>query len=292
MLRALRSIIAAAALATGLAAAAIAVPAAPAAAAVCGTASGVTVVVDPQQLDGGVRQVCDAGGAGKTAASIFEDSGFHQSYSPNGMVCQINSQPLGDVCRHDPPATAYWSLWWSDGTSGWVYASTGAGSLKIPAGGSVAWTWQGQATKHMPSIAPARKVAATPTPAASTPSKSAARPPRTVHHSITASAAPQATTAPDGTAAPSLPATPSASATARPKRAKHTPSATPSASDAAAPAPSPTTSADSAVTTTDSAQTSADAAQSDGLPGWVPPVVIAALALVAAGVALARRRKV
>lgn len=293
MLRILRSIVAAGALATGLAAAAtIAAPAAPASAAACGTASGVTVVVDPQQLGGGVQEVCDASGAGKVASTIFEDSGFHQSYTPNGMVCQVNGLPSGNVCGHDPQASSYWSLWWSDGTSGWVYASLGAGSLKIPAGGSVAWTWQGQSTKHQPSVAPAKK-AATPTPAASIPTKSAAKPER-AQQPAKAAPKPQVTPAPQVTASPSLAATPSASASAPPKKAKRTPSASASASGAAASAaavPSPSASADSTVTGVDPAPR-ADAADTGGLPGWVPPAVIAVLAVVAGGIALARRRKV
>ena len=301
MLRTLRSIVAAAALTTGLAAATIAVPAAPASAAACGTAAGVTVVVDPQQLGGGVRAVCDASGAQKTAASIFEESGFHQSYTSGGMVCQVNGQPSGDACRHDPPATAYWSLWWSDGTSGWVYSSLGVGSLKIPAGGSVAWTWQGQSAKRLPGVAPAKKVAAASAPAASAPTSAATKPkPGAAHQPVKRNTDPQVTPRPDVTASPSpsalpsamLSTTPGASDAAKPKKVERTASATASASDAAVPSPSTTAAADAAVTAADSTRTAADSAESDGLPGWVPPAVIAVLALIAGAVALVRRRKV
>ena len=47
-------------------------------------------------------------------------------------------------CVSTPPANAYWGLYWSNGTSGsWSYSSLGVGSLTVPAGGSVAFAWQG-----------------------------------------------------------------------------------------------------------------------------------------------------
>lgn len=286
----LRSILAAAGLLTGLAAATIAVPASPASAAACSDGGGVTVVVDPQQLGGGVQEVCDAGGAGKTAATIFEESGFHQSYTVNGgMVCRINGVPASDPCRNDPPATAYWSLWWSDGSTGWTYSSLGVGSLKIPAGGSVAWAWQGQSTKNLPSVAPAKTVA-TPTRATqakatqAAPKPTKASPKSATHHvaTPTLSASPRASASASADVSPS--ASPSPRASKRPKhiQASTTPTpVTPTSPDA-------TASTDSAVTTADSTPTAASS-DDDGLPGWIPPAIVAILAVAAGGIAVARR---
>ena len=125
----------------------------PAVAAGCTGSTGVTVVVDHHQLGGGVQQACDADGGGKAASTVFPDSGFPLTYVQRqpGFVCRVAGAPASDPCVNTPPASAYWSLWWSDGKSGtWTYSSTGVGSLKVPDGGYVAFSWQGQDGKAAP----------------------------------------------------------------------------------------------------------------------------------------------
>ncbi|MGL5809771.1 MAG: hypothetical protein ACRCYQ_07505 [Nocardioides sp.] len=145
--------------------------AAPAHAAACSGSTGVTVVVDFKQLGGGVAQGCDSAGGGKAASSVFPAAGFPLTYvqrSP-GFVCKVSGKP-STSCVNTPPATAYWSLWWSDGKSGtWTYSAVGVGSLKVPSGGYLAFSWQGQAAKAAPGVTPARRAAA---PAPSSPSSS------------------------------------------------------------------------------------------------------------------------
>jgi hypothetical protein len=140
---------------------------APAAAAGCTGSGGVTVVVDYHQLGGGVQQACDADGGGKAASTVFPDSGFPLTYVQRqpGFVCRVSGAPSSDPCVNTPPARAYWSLWWSDGTSGsWTYASTGVGSLTVPDGGYVAFSWQGQDGKAAPGVAPTPRTAPTSPP--------------------------------------------------------------------------------------------------------------------------------
>ena len=130
---------------------------APAAAAACTGATGVTVVVDHGSLGGGVEQVCNAGGGGNDAASLFTGAGFSLTYVQRqpGFVCRINGQPASDPCVSTPPSNAYWGLFWSDGRSGsWSYASLGAGSLTVPDGGYVAFAWQ-SGSQNAPNVAPA-----------------------------------------------------------------------------------------------------------------------------------------
>ena len=93
---------------------------APAVAAGCSGSTGVTVVVDHHQLGGGVQQACDADGGGKAASTVFPDSGFPLTYVQRqpGFVCRVSGAPASDPCVNTPPASAYWSLWWSDGKSG------------------------------------------------------------------------------------------------------------------------------------------------------------------------------
>ena len=137
---------------------------APAAAAGCTGSGGVTVVVDFHQLGGGVQQACDADGGGKAASAVFPDSGFPLTYVQRqpGFVCRVSGAPSSDPCVNTPPAGAYWSLWWSDGTSGsWTYSSTGVGSLTVPDGGYVAFSWQGQDGKAAPGVAPTPRTAPT-----------------------------------------------------------------------------------------------------------------------------------
>ena len=141
----------------------------PAVAAGCTGSTGVTVVVDHHQLGGGVQQACDADGGGRAASTVFPDSGFPLTYVQRqpGFVCRVAGAPSNDPCVNTPPASAYWSLWWSDGKSGtWTYASTGVGSLTVPDGGYVAFSWQGQDGKAAPGVTP------TPRAASSSPSPS------------------------------------------------------------------------------------------------------------------------
>jgi len=296
MLRLLRSTVAAAA----LAAAAIAVPAAaPASAAACSDGRGVTVVVDPHQLGGALQQVCDSGGAGETAAAIFEEAGFHQDYSANGgMVCHINGEPASDPCRDAPPANAYWSLWWSNGSGSWMYASLGANALKIPAGGSVAWSWQGQSAKAKPGVDPAKAPTSTPSsaptkaPSAPKPTKRSAPKPA---KKPTTKASAVATTAgasptPSAKATPTQGTTPTAG-TSAPAAATADPTSTAVATLSAtawdpSPSTSPTSDGD-----LDATPAATDSDDGGGLPGWVPPLLVAVLVAAAGGVAWARRAR-
>ena len=131
----------------------------------------MTVVVDYHQLGGGVQQACDADGGGKVASTVFPDSGFPLTYVQRqpGFVCRVAGAPSSDPCVNTPPASAYWSLWWSDGKSGtWTYASTGVGSLKVPDGGYVAFSWQGQDGKAAPGVTPSpRAASSSPSPSPS-----------------------------------------------------------------------------------------------------------------------------
>lgn len=130
---------------------------APAYAEACSTDTGVSVVVDFQELGGGLQQVCDAGGGGERASALFPDNGFPLTYVQRqpGFVCRVSGVPEDDPCVNTPPADAYWGLWWSDGESGsWSYSSVGVGSLTIPEGGSVAFSWNGSASKSPPGAPP------------------------------------------------------------------------------------------------------------------------------------------
>lgn len=124
---------------------------------------GVSVVVDFGALGGGVRTGCDATG-NRNAAKAFTNTGHPLTYAQRqpGFVCRVDGVPTSDPCVNTSPADAYWGLHWSDGTSGWKYSTLGVGSLDVPAGGSVAFSWQDGGTADPPGTGPASAASAPP----------------------------------------------------------------------------------------------------------------------------------
>ena len=99
---------------------------------------GVNVVVDFQEMGGGVSQECVEDGGGKLAAQVFEDAGF--DLTPvgafPGVACQIEGKPTEAACQKMPPANAYWGLFLANGKT-WDYAPKGADQLKLEEGAYV-----------------------------------------------------------------------------------------------------------------------------------------------------------
>ena len=124
------------------------------------TDGGVNVVVDFQQLGGGVKQACDTSGADKTASQVFEDAGFKVTpvSTQPGFVCTVDGQPAQGGCAKMPPADAYWGLY-VDKAGKWTYAPKGADELTMADGDFVAFSWQGTKTSTVPGVAPVRPTA-------------------------------------------------------------------------------------------------------------------------------------
>jgi hypothetical protein len=159
--RVLGRLVAAAALA---AAAGLAVPA-PAQAVGCPTATGVTVVVDFGAAGGGIQSSCVPGGAGDSAAELFEvDHELTRVTQYPGAVCKVDGKPGSAGCSNMPPSDAYWGLFWSDGSGGWSYSSQGVDGLEIPDGGSVGFAWQDGGGNEPPGVPPASHGASSPSP--------------------------------------------------------------------------------------------------------------------------------
>ena len=140
-------------------------------AATCTTAGGVSVVVDFRELGGSTITACAPDGGGKSAADVFASVGVNISYATRqpGFVCRVQGAPAGDPCVNASPASAYWGLWWADGSKAtWIYSSYGVGGLTVPAGGSLGWSWQQDRESSgtvPPAVAP--PVAPAPIPTAS-----------------------------------------------------------------------------------------------------------------------------
>ena len=138
-----------------VAAAGTVLPAAPAAAATCSSDTGVSVVVDFGALGGGISTSCVPDGGGDSAGSLFEvHHDLTRAARFQGAVCRVDGAPADAACQNMPPAHAYWGLFWSDGSGGWVYSSEGVDSLNVPDGGSVAFAWQDGGAQDAPGVAP------------------------------------------------------------------------------------------------------------------------------------------
>jgi hypothetical protein len=121
-----------------------------------GCADGVAVVVEFHGLGHDDVRTCRQGDAG-TADRLLRDAGVTLTdvQRQPGFVCRVDGLPADDPCVNTPPASAYWSLWWSDGTSGeWTYSTVSAGSLEVPAGGSVALVWDDVPADLTPAVTP------------------------------------------------------------------------------------------------------------------------------------------
>jgi hypothetical protein len=260
--------------------------ASPAHAAAC--SDGVTVIVDHGSLGGGVDETCVAGGGGEKAAQLFSAShSLTRVQRFPGAVCKVDGLPDDAGCVNMPPADAYWGLFWSDGSGGWTFSSTGVDALTIPNGGAVAFAWQDSTATTDPGVAApvVPKASATPTRPTTKSSQKPTRkkhPHKTTTHpaSLSVSPTPRVTASGSATASSSAGALPTTSAS--PTGAGPTPSASTEVASTTLPvAPSPTTSA---------AETD-QPSSGGGLPGWVAPVVVVAVLAAGGGIAVARRRR-
>lgn len=118
----------------------IVTPAAASSAAAC---DGVTVVVEPNALGGDPEVACIQPEEGDTGADLFEKAGHPLIYvtSMPGVVCRVDGRPKSAGCAQMPPADAYWSLWITDESGAWSYASRNVTEISVTFGQGVAFTW-------------------------------------------------------------------------------------------------------------------------------------------------------
>jgi hypothetical protein len=247
-------------------------PAAPAAAAATPC---VGVVVDGRLAGGSVGTAC-ATGDPRSGLDALTRAGITYAFVPRqpGQVCQLDGVP---ACS-DTGADTYWSYWWrAEGSSRWVYATTGAGTHDPDPGDTEAWVWQDGGKVEPPDIAFARIC-----PQAATSDRTRAPTPTTSRAtSGDAEPLPDTSTSPkagsDGlrtrSPKPRSSTTPPSSSSAPPTSAPTTSSAGPSTSSAAG-----------AVTTTGSGG-------SDSSPPWAGLAVGAVLVGGLGGAAVVRARR-
>jgi hypothetical protein len=116
---------------------------APASASSVEACDGVTVVVEPNALGGAPEVACVQPEEGDTGADLFEKAGHPLTYvtSMPSVVCRIDGRPKAAGCAQMPPADAYWSLWITDDSGAWSYASRNVTEISVTSGQGVAFTW-------------------------------------------------------------------------------------------------------------------------------------------------------
>jgi hypothetical protein len=168
----------------------------------CKTKKGVTVVVDFNELGGGIVVRCAPGpvGSGYTGLDALQDAGF----TPEGtkrwglqFVCRIAGKPAPDqklpikgdpnyreACVDTPPAEAFWSYWYAPNGGTWTLSAEGPVNRDAIPGGFEGWSFSlnhSQQTAPPPGVAPKRPHEPPPTtPPPTTPHSS---PPHTSPHS-------------------------------------------------------------------------------------------------------------
>ena len=122
----------------------------------CPTAAGVTVVVDFQDLGGGVWMRCTDGSA-DTGFQALERAGipYRTAVRSPGFLCRIDELPAGDPCINPSPTAAYWSYWVAPRGGSWCYSNIGAASRNPPEGTVEGWSFSlNRSPSPPPRIAP------------------------------------------------------------------------------------------------------------------------------------------
>ncbi len=150
----------------------------------CTDATGVTVVVDFQELGGGVVIRCfPHPTSSSTGLAALQGAGFTPTGTLGfglGFICRIEGQPTmtDEKCIDTPPATAYWSYWYAPNGGSWKYSDLGVSNHKVILGGFEGWSFakdKTSATVPPPRVAPHHSIT-TPTPTARPTTEPAATP--------------------------------------------------------------------------------------------------------------------
>ncbi|TWP50729.1 ABC transporter substrate-binding protein [Lentzea tibetensis] len=141
----------------------------------CRDGTGVTVVVDFQQLGGTTIVRCNPQTTRGTGLDALKGAGFQiagvQRWG-EAFICRVENRPSAteelpvkgrdryrEMCVDTPPAAAYWSYWHAGNNCGWEYSQWGVKNRDFSAGGFEGWSFSlnaGADTNPQPRIAPVR----------------------------------------------------------------------------------------------------------------------------------------
>jgi hypothetical protein len=129
----------------------------------CPDATGITVVIDFQEL-GGTTIVRCAQGDQATGHAALKNAGVQiagTSRWGEALVCRIEGKPGAndESCKDTPPPGARWSYWYAPNGGAWKYSEWGAMDRKPPPGSFEGWSFskdKTDTTTPPPRIAPIR----------------------------------------------------------------------------------------------------------------------------------------
>jgi hypothetical protein len=145
--------------------------------------TGVTVVIDFQELDGNGGTAaptitrCSPNlvpGSQRTGVKALQDAGIGVTGTAQwglGFICRLENRPSSteaiprtsnpsyhEACVQTPPAEAYWSYWWANGSgTTWSYSSSGAANRNVVPGGFEGWSFslnRTASTNPAPGVSP------------------------------------------------------------------------------------------------------------------------------------------
>lgn len=160
----------------------------------CTDDTGVTLVVDFQDLGGETIIACvDDVAPGTTGLQVLQKAGMNPAgtmHDGPGFVCRINDRPsrsetipisgrpdYRETCRLTPPSSAFWSYWHADNGGSWTFSQYGAGNRAAIVGGYEGWSFSLNRTEDSnprPRVKPQHALKAdepTPTTALPTPTR-------------------------------------------------------------------------------------------------------------------------
>jgi len=128
----------------------------------CKDATGVTVVVDFQQLGGTTIVRCNPQSTRGTGLDALKGAGFQiagvQRWGES-FVCRVENRPSAtetvpmtgredyrEPCVDTPPAQAYWSYWHASNNCAWDYSQWGVKNRDFIPGGFEGWSFSLNAT--------------------------------------------------------------------------------------------------------------------------------------------------
>lgn len=129
--------------------------------------TGVTIVIDFQELDGNGGTAAPtitrcspnpSPGTARTGIKALQDAGISVTGTAQwglSFVCRLQGRPSSteaipltsnpnyhEACVQTPPAAAYWSYWWANGSgTTWTYSTSGAANRNVVPGGFEGWSF-------------------------------------------------------------------------------------------------------------------------------------------------------
>ena len=152
----------------------------------CSTDTGVTVVVDHQELGGGIVVKCVEGyEPGASGLEVIRAAGFAPEgtvHDGSGFVCRLGGRPgvnetiplasdpgYRETCVDTPPNGAFWAYFHADNGGAWTFSNLGAGNREAIPGGYEAFSFslnRSEGANPAPGVQPSHEVVKpTPTPA-------------------------------------------------------------------------------------------------------------------------------